>query len=87
MKMYYCETTNRKIVRYRSRFFNRMVGGHGRLTEQIKLVIMALCIPETSGPGQFPAGFTQTRWWGGIKTLFWMLNAIVIGIIISNVCK
>jgi hypothetical protein len=64
-----------------------MAGGDDRRTEQIKSVIMALFTPETSGPVQFPASFTQTRRWGGVKTLFWMINAIVIGIIIANVCN
>lgn len=85
--MYYCETSNRRVVRSRSWFPNRIVGGDDHRTKQIKSVIMALFTAETSGPMQFPAGFTQTRWWGGIKTLFWMMNAIVIGIIIANVCN
>lgn len=87
MKMYCCETSNRRMVGCRSWSPNRIAGGEGRLTEQIRLVIMALFTPETSGPAQSPASFTQTRWWGGIKTLFWMINAVVIGIIIANVCK
>lgn len=75
------------MVRYRSWSPNCIVGADGRLAEQIKLVIKALFTPETSGPTQFSAGFTHSRRWGCIKALFWMMNAIVIGIIIANVCK
>lgn len=82
--MDYCETSNRPIP-YRSWFFRQIKSTMGRWMEPSKRILIAIATPETTTP-PIPVGASENVWFGAAKTIFWMSNAIIIGIILANIC-
>lgn len=82
--MYYCETSNRTIP-YRPWFFRRNKCSVRRRKEPVWAFLKAMVAPETTTP-PMARGTWENSWFGAVKTLFWIANALVIGIIMAKVC-
>jgi hypothetical protein len=83
--MYYCKTSGRQI--YRSWFPSRI---NGLMEPWVGLpigILKAILTPESSIPPNMVANQVWSRWLGPVKTLFWMANAIAIGIILAKICR
>jgi hypothetical protein len=82
--MYLCETSNHPIP-HRSWFFRRIKYNIRHLAKPGMTFLKAMVTPETTTPPT-AAVASENSWFGAVKTLFWIANAIIIGMIMAKIC-
>ena len=84
--MYYCETSGR--VCYRFSLPNCIKGLAQSLMGMMVVLLKVMLTPEESSlPPSMVADKAFNFWLGPVKALFWVFNAITIGIILASVCS
>lgn len=82
--MYYCETSNRPIP-HPAWLSRRKISSSYRRKASVSAFLKAMVAPENTTP-PIVAGTSEHSWFGPVKTLFWIANALAIAMILAKLC-